>query len=331
MDYIGSKVKLNKWIFDTLSHLFPDPKQHTFLDACCGSGAVSQYAASIGYKVISTDCMKFPSVIINGSIGLTKKEKHIANQQISELNKLSGIKGYFYKNFCDESSPSRMYFTAKNAQCIDHVRSEIEKIDDPKIKDYLLYCGLEAMSRVSNTTGVQAAYLKKFKDRARGKLTLREEQDFKGKAKAFCCDILELLKKSGFRKNHTQDVLYIDPPYNHRQYGPNYHLYETFVRNDNPKPSGKTGLRNWKEECSSQFCSKKGCLKFLMQVIEATTAKIVLISYNSDGILTKKDMRSSFRNVKVHERLQRRYKADTAQNRVYNQENLVEYLFEIHL
>ena len=33
--------------------------------------------------------------------------------------------------------------------------------------------------------------------------------------------------------------------------------------------------------------------------------------------------------VKVHEREQRRYKADTSGDRIYNEKKLVEYLFEI--
>ena len=38
------------------------------------------------------------------------------------------------------------------------------------------------------------------------------------------------------------DVLYLDPPYNTRQYITNYHLLETIARYDAPALHGKTGL-----------------------------------------------------------------------------------------
>jgi len=329
MDYIGSKTKLNEWLFNIILDSTGDPKDKVLLDACSGSGAVSKYGAKIGYQVVSNDLMHFPSVIVNGSIGLTKRQHKLATEEIKRLNQLEGLRGYFYKHFCDESDPSRLYFTGSNAMRIDRIRQEIEQFKNRKVRDYLLYCGLEAMSRVSNTTGVQAAFLKQFKDRAKDIFVLRTEQVVSGNATAYSNDILLLLRNKKFRSKFQEDILYIDPPYNQRQYGPNYHLYETFVRNDNPQAFGKTGLRNWKLECSSAFCTNKKCLKFLKSTIDETTAKVAFVSYNSDGLLTKNDFEKTFPSVKVHERDQRRYKADTSGDRIYNDGKLVEYLFEI--
>lgn len=329
MDYIGSKVKLNDWLFEIIKKSTGEPSDKIFLDACSGSGAVSRYAAKAGYKVISNDIMRFPSVIVNGSVGLTVEQLKVASDLINQLNQIKGVEGYFYKNFCDESKPPRFYFMASNAKRMDAVRQEIDKVNDRKIRDYLLYCGLEAMSRVSNTTGVQAAFLKKFKDRAKDDFYLRPEQTVDGQVDVFSNDILVLLRDTKFRAQFHEDVLYIDPPYNQRQYGPNYHLYETFVRNDNPKASGKTGLRNWRDECSSDFCTAKKCLSFLKAVVDATVASIVFVSYNSDGLLNRNDFEKTFKNIVVHERDQRRYKADNSDERTYNLNKLVEYVFEI--
>jgi len=329
MDYIGSKVKLNDWLFDIITNSTGKPNK-TFLDACSGSGAVSRFAAKIGYIVVSNDLMQFPSAIVNGSVGLTQKQLQTAAKLADQLNQIDGVEGYFYRNFCDQSEPPRLYFIASNAKRIDAVRQEIDKVKDRKVRDYLLYCGLEAMSRVSNTTGVQAAFLKKFKDRARDVFALRPEQTVDGQAHVFSSDILLLLQDGKFREQFQEDILYIDPPYNQRQYGPNYHLYETFIRNDSPKASGKTGLRNWKDECNSPFCTAKRCLDFLEAVVDATTASVIFVSYNSDGLLSRNDFEKTFSNLKVHERDQRRYKADTSDERTYNSDKLVEYVFEIH-
>lgn len=329
MDYIGSKSKLNKWIFDIINNSVKNDNNLSILDACSGSGAVSKYAVNLGYKVISNDLMLFPSIILNGSIGISKKNHDNALLEIKRLNSLKGIKGYFYKNYCDESKPKRLYFTAINAQRIDKIRKEIDKIKDDKIKNYLLYCSLESLSRVSNTTGVQAAFLKKFKDRAKNKFILKNEPIINGVIDTYNQDILLLLQDKKFRSKNQEDILYIDPPYNERQYGPNYHLYETFIKNDNPIILGKTGLRNWKNECYSSFCSKKKCLDFLTSIISFTTAKFIFISYNSDGILSINDIKKTFPDVRIHEHEYIRYKSDSSKTRTYNKNKLIEYIFEI--
>ena len=325
MDYIGSKIKLNEWIFGTIESIV-DENDDPFLDACCGSGAVSRYAANECYEVIANDIMKFASVIANGSIGVSDPMLVEARDHIRAIDALDPIEGFFFHNFCDESDSPRLYFTAANAGKIDAARAYLEYIPPGKLKDYLLYCGIEALSRVSNTTGVQSAFLKKFKTRALNDFRFRLEDVIRGHISgAFNEDVLTLLTDHDLK----YDILYLDPPYNHRQYGPNYHLYETFVRNDDPAVNGSTGLRSWQEESKSDFCSKKACLGFLKQVIGASTAKWNFISYNSDGIMTKEDVMGTFEGCQCFEQLYRRYRSDVSETRQYNESDLVEYLFAI--
>lgn len=326
MDYIGSKVKLNDWMFSIIKEVMPP--RCIFLDACAGSGAVSRYAAKEGYTVISNDLMAFSKAVTNGSIGITERQKKLASDFIKNLNTLEGSAGFFSKQFSDNG---RLYFTPENARLIDAIRAKIETIRDKKVKDYLIYCGVEALSRVNNTAGVQAAFLKKFKEAALRKYLLKEEPTVDGIIFAYNMDILKLLNDSKFRRNHKEDILYIDPPYNQRQYGPNYHLYETFVRYDSPELKGKTGLRNnWKEESGSLFCTKDGCLKFLIDVVNSSKAKYIFVSYSTDGLLKEKDIIDAFPNrVKVFKKEQRRYKSDSSKNREYVSSDLYEYLFQI--
>lgn len=328
MDYIGSKLKLNKWIFDIIDKEKKDEK--IFFDACCGSGIVSQYAVQKGYSIIANDLMSFSSSIVNGSIGLTKPQIKKAHQYIDDINNLNGIDGYFFNNFSDKSLPPRLYFTYQNARKIDAARQYIEQIENLKIKDYLIYCGLEAMSRVSNTTGVQASFLKKFKSRALDNFKIRKEKTFNGKIKIFNLDIFELLNKKYLHTCNNKYILYIDPPYNERQYGPNYHLYETFTKNDHPIAQGITGLRDWVSESKSDFCSRKTCFDFIFKIIEVAKCKKIFISYSSDGILKKEDFKNVFGDkFKYYETANIRYKADTSNKRVYNETDLYEYLFII--
>jgi adenine-specific DNA-methyltransferase len=330
MDYIGSKVKLNDWMFAIMQSLCGDLSGKTFMDACSGSGAVSKKAATLGCTVLASDMLSFSAAVVNGCIGLSPKQKSKALSHLQRLNSLEGVEGYFYHNYSDEGTPPRTYFTADNARKIDHIRLELEKETDDKVKSYLLACGLEALSKVSNTTGVQAAYLKTFKARALTPIAVRAVETVGGSARAWTGDILSLLKSPSYRNRYTEDILYIDPPYTSRQYGPNYHLYETFVRYDNPTITGKTGLRGWKEESRSSLCSAGSGLAFLREVVDVTRARDVFISYSSDGIIPIESMALEFTGLRLFARPQKRYKSDSVSSREYNQAPLIEYLMHIH-
>jgi len=318
MDYIGSKVKLNEWMFNIIKDIV-SPNGSVFVDGCSGSGAVSRYAAELGYNVIANDLMQFPKVLANGSIGLTETHRQAVFDKIKKLNVLEGIEGFFYEHY---TSPTT-YFSAPNARRIDAVRLSLKKEKDEKVRDALLYCAIEALSRVSNTAGTHGAFMRELKDRAKAPYTLKPERFYSGEIQAYSSDILKLL---GWVKG---DILYIDPPYNSRQYGNNYHLYETFVRYDNPKLVGMTKLRDgWQEESGSKFCYKKKCAEFMKAVIDAAKVKHIFISYSSDGLLTKDEICATF-NATVEQKDQRRYKADKDGNREYSDKPLFEYLFHI--
>lgn len=335
MDYIGSKEKLNDWIF---SFICKDREVSglVFLDACTGSGAISKYAASNFKfsKIISNDIMEFPSHIVRGAIALPNAQHEEAIVLIDKMNSLSGREGFFYKNYSENAG--RLYFSNENAKKLDSCRMFISNNVDnekPYLKSYLMYCSLEAMSSVSNTAGVQAAFLKKLKTRAQKPLLIKAQPSLhqNNLIKTFNKDILALLSSDSFRADYKEDILYLDPPYNERQYGPNYHLYETFVKYDCPEISGKTGLRKWQNESKSNFCSKKTCLDFTESIIKSTRASSIFVSYNSDGLMSINEIKSIINkyDVSVHSKTYKRFKSDSSPNRTYNEAELKEYLIEI--
>lgn len=333
MRYIGSKEKLNDWLF---SIILSDVKSDnlTFLDACSGSGSVSRYAAThFNFKkILSNDIMEFPSHIVRGSIALPESKLKQAQQMINEMNALPETAGFFYENYSEHAK--KLYFSNENAKKIDACRKYVNDLEnkDQYINSYLLYCLLDALSKVSNTTGIQAAFLKTMQNAAKKPLTIKALPSLHRcqLLKTFNNDILKLLNSNELRNYFKEDILYIDPPYNERQYGSNYHLYETLVKNDNPKVFGKTGLRDWKNESKSDFCSKKTCLSFTENIVKATEAKTVYISYSSDGLLSLDDFKSVFKNkMTVYEKDQKRYKSDDKNNRKYNEKELKEYLIKI--
>jgi adenine-specific DNA-methyltransferase len=126
------------------------------------------------------------------------------------------------------------------------------------------------------------------------------------------------------------DVLYMDPPYNHRQYCTNYHVLETIARYDCPKVYGITGLRPHADQ-KSDFCRKNHALPALDLMVQSTSARYVFLSYNSEGLMPRADIvdtLSQYGQVEVVSRKHNRFRADVdRQNRVYKANHVQEYLF----
>lgn len=96
-------------------------------------------------------------------------------------------------------------------------------------------------------------------------------------------DANELIKKI------SGDILYIDPPYNERQYLSNYHLLETIAKYDFPKLKGVTGVRPYNNE-KSDYCIKRSVKAAFEALITDADFKHIVVSYSDDGLLTKEEI-----------------------------------------
>ncbi len=146
---------------------------------------------------------------------------------------------------------------------------------------------LENIDKVANTASVYAAFLKKIKKTAKYLFRMRPANFTKNKIynnEVFNEDIEILIKKI------EGDVLYLDPPYNNRQYASNYHLLETIARYDNPSLRGKTGLRNYSHQ-KSKFSQKNEVLKSFENIIQNAKVKYIFLSYNNEGLMNEKDIK----------------------------------------
>jgi adenine-specific DNA-methyltransferase len=177
---------------------------------------------------------------------------------------------------------------------------------------------------VANTAAVYGAFLKKLKKSAQNIFTMKpasfvyNDQEHE----VFNDDIENLIE------NIEGDVLYLDPPYNHRQYAPNYHLLETIAKYDNPKIKGKTGLRDYSNQ-KSKFSQKKEVLKSFENLIQKAKVKYIFLSYNNEGLLSPDDIKSVMSqkgSYGVFTKEYGRFKADTDQNRNHKANSVMEYL-----
>ena len=124
------------------------------------------------------------------------------------------------------------------------------------------------------------------------------------------------------------DILYLDPPYNQRQYATNYHLLETIAKYDNPKIHGRTGLREYQNQ-KSLYCSRTQVKKTFKDLISKVKVKYIFLSYNNEGLMTLDDIKEimSLRGKYGYfTKEYNRFKADKSENRNYTANKTMEYL-----
>ena len=112
--------------------------------------------------------------------------------------------------------------------------------------------------------------------------------------------------------NKKFDIVYLDPPYNRRQYASNFHVLESIVVNDKQSLKGKTGLRNYNNQ-KSDYCISSKVLNSFAKLVKNIDSKYIVMSYSTEGLLKEKeivDILSTRGNVKVYKNDYRRFKTN---------------------
>ena len=182
---------------------------------------------------------------------------------------------------------------------------------------YVLLAGIiEGADRVANTAGVYAAFIKRWQPNALKPFAVVTEAPIASRARcrAYQADAVDVARTLG-----RIDLLYLDPPYNTRQYAGYYHVPELIARgwsDDGVALRGKTGLIADGEQ-RSDWCSRRRAPGALRALLEATCARHVLVSYNTEGVIQDAELRSILADASVDGRVRRftkrykRYRADS--------------------
>jgi len=128
------------------------------------------------------------------------------------------------------------------------------------------------------------------------------------------------------------DILYLDPPYNQRQYAANFHLLESIAVWDKQELYGKTGLREYTDK-KSEYCQKRHAYSAFADLIEKAQADYIVLSYNNEGIIPRDKILDLLRqrgSVKEHTRDYRRFRTERDhEKRKYKQcdDRVLEHLY----
>ena len=328
MNYIGSKFKLSSWIRDEICKVVGnDLSQKIFCDIFAGTGIVGRTFKISVKKIIANDIEPYSYVLNKNYIGNHKNLRQ-TDDLINELNDLKPVEdGFIYKNYCFGSGSGRQYFSDENGKKIDTARQEIErwhkigKITD-EIYYFLLASLIESADKVANTASVYGAFLKNIKASALKPLVL-EAAKFEINDNVH--DVYQMDANKLIREI-AGDILYLDPPYNARQYGANYHLLNTIALYDKFTPNGKTGLRNYMR---SKYCSKNDVATEFENLIKNADFKYIFLSYNNEGLMNEYQIRKillKYGNYNLVKKEYQRFKADKSENRKHKADSTFEYL-----
>lgn len=327
MNYIGSKYSLIDFIETTIEEVtgYKNGDNYIFGDLFAGTGIVGQTFKAKGCTVISND-IQYYSYVLNKHF--IQNSSELDNSLLERLNRLAPVEGFIYKNYCEGSGSGRNYFTNENGMKCDAIRIELERLHTTdEISDnlyfYYLASLINSIDKYANTASVYGAFLKHIKKSAQKEFQLELLPLIAGRVgEVYNEDINELIQRI------RGDVLYLDPPYNARQYCSNYHVLETIAKYDEPKLSGITGLRDSKEQ-KSKFCSKPAVAGEFERLIKNARFKYIFLSYNNEGLMsldTIKEIMSLYGEYRFFTKEYKRFKADKDENRTIAADSTTEYL-----
>ncbi len=277
--YLGNKYKLLGFIEDIISEKCGIIE--SFCDIFAGTGVVGERFNSHEIQIISNDILFSNYICLKAFLGMNTIKTDLY-EKIDYLNNLNAEDdNYFSLNF------GNTYFSLANARKIGMIREEIDKIAFNEDEKNILLCSLiYATDKVANTVGHYDAFRKNM-DTMQSLKLLTPYINFSNNDN----NVIYKSDANILIRNISCDVLYIDPPYNSRQYSDAYHLLENLAEWKKPKVEGVAKKMD-RSHIKSLYCLKNAGLAFEDLIINAD-CKHILVSYNNTK--ESKDERSNAR------------------------------------
>ena len=331
--YLGNKTSILEVLEEIISiNIKTKNKNMIFFDAFSGTASVGDYFSD-RFSIISNDKYYYAYVYTRGKLNnsnVTFEELGFCPfDYFNKKNLKLNYDGFIFNNYSPENS-DRMYFSSYNAAFIDTIRITIEdwkknqQINDNEYY-FLLASLLESVSTVANIAGVYGAFLKTWDPRAVRKMEFIKVENINNNenAKIYNEDINKIIGKI------DHDILYLDPPYTKNQYSTQYHILETIAKYDNPEIRGITGTRV--DKVGSEWSRETKAEIELNRLIRDSTAKYIIMSYSSLGIIEKEYIESLLKRysidgvVKTYEIDYKKYR----NSRTKSSKKNIEYVFFI--
>jgi len=268
--YLGNKYKLLPFIKGVVNKECSGIK--TVADIFAGTGAVS---SAFTDKTIITNDLMYSNYICNYAWFAAEcyDPEKIIDYVVRYNAKTTFGENYMTRNFADT------YFSKKDCAKIGYIREDIERnykkgFLNKRERAILITSLLYAMDKIAVTCGHYDAYRKNTK--FEGSLELYvplAEVNNNPRNECFNEDANDLVKRI------KADLVYIDPPYNSRQYCDTYHLLENVARWEKPEVFGVAKKMD-RSSIKSKYCTSSATKAF-ETLINDIKAKYILLSYNN--------------------------------------------------
>jgi len=328
--YIGNKRALLGFIAEGLDRVRArlGKEQVSTFDVFSGSGIVSRFLKKYSSHLIVNDLENYASII---------NHCYLANRETLNLSQLGEIytdlvakldtetleQGLIAERYAPKDDEhilhgERAFYTNRNARYLDTARVLVAEIPEA-LQCYFLAPLLAEASVHANTSGVFKGFYKNSATgigqfggrkgdaliRIRGDISMPfpvfsnfscETSIFSGDANVICEEAPEV------------DVAYLDPPYNQHPYGSNYFMLNLLADYKTPETvSVISGIpSDWNR---SAFNRKKDATTALTDLAKKIRAKYLIISFNSEGFISLKDMTELLSQIGKTEILETKYNA----------------------
>ena len=271
--YIGNKSKLLEFIDSSIKK--ENIKFNTFGDVFSGTGVVAEYFLNKGKDIYVNDILFSNYVVYKAILSNEKYEEEKIKLMIEKYNDIVPENledNYFSENF------SGNYYHNNDAKKIGYIREDIEnKYNNKEINEreyyILISCLLYSMDKISNTVGHYESFLNKEPEYKNLKISFMNLKQYKAKSYIYNEDANNLVRKI------SVDVMYIDPPYNARQYANFYHLLENVAHWKKP-PVYNKAKKMERKNIMSEYCRANAKVVF-EDLIGNINAKYIIVSYNN--------------------------------------------------
>lgn len=268
--YLGNKYKLLPFITRVVENECKNI--NTVADIFAGTGAVA--SAFIDKKITTNDIM-YSNYICH--VAWFSSEHYSEEKVIKIITQYNNLKitedNYMSDNF------SNTYFSLDDCRKIGFIRQDIEdKFNSGYInareRALLITSLLYAMDKIANTCGHYDAYRQGVEYEKHLEMYVPQpEPDVNENNVCYNMDTNELAPEI------EADLIYIDPPYNSRQYCDAYHLLENVARWEKPEVFGVARKMD-RTALKSDYCTQKATVAF-ENLIDSIHAKYILLSYNN--------------------------------------------------
>ena len=305
--FLGNKYKLITFIEEIVNDKCKG--YGSLCDIFAGTGVVGAYFNRKNVKVISNDILYSNYLPLKAFLGAVKLDLNSLKKQILALNNFTSKNdNYFSRHF------GETFFSLENARKIGAIRNKIEVTSKNEEERAALITSLMyATDKVANTVGHYDAYrLKMDSLKPLNLLVPNINVDDNYRNEIYLEDANTLIQ------DIKCDILYIDPPYNSRQYCDTYHLLENLATWKKPQVFGKAKKMD-RAHLKSQYCLKSAP-KAMHDLIQRANCKHILVSYNNTGEskdgrsnakITDKEFISILKDKGKVEILEKEYKAFT--------------------